>query len=192
VTVLQIPSDAKCSKCGYALRALETPRCPECGHAFDPSNLLSMDTRQRRSWRRRMIAARTLPICIWSIVAVAVAMFLKEFLPSRHETLPIAIAVFIATAVRYRLWRALSPDVQQGNASEKSFRRAAYVFVALLIVLGRGGYVSWSCPHGWARGFMGVGFAWSANGGPCRNTVGDLQSMHIVGEWYVWRGTKYY
>ena len=26
----------RCANCGYQLRGLENPRCPECGHAFDP------------------------------------------------------------------------------------------------------------------------------------------------------------
>jgi hypothetical protein len=140
-----------------------------------------------------LLAALTVPILVWSLVAVGVAMLLKDrFVPSHNEMFPIAIGVFVATVVRYRVWRAMSPDVEKGNASEKRFRRASHVFVMLLIVFGRGGYVSWSCPHGWARGVMGVGIAWSPNGGPCRNTVADLESKHVIGKWYVWIGTNYH
>ena len=28
----------QCQKCGYSLRGLTTPRCPECGKAFDPAD----------------------------------------------------------------------------------------------------------------------------------------------------------
>lgn len=31
-----IPDDAACRKCGYSLRALSEPRCPECGRTFVP------------------------------------------------------------------------------------------------------------------------------------------------------------
>lgn len=36
-----LPRDACCRRCGYSLRGLTTPRCAECGQAFDPSNIES-------------------------------------------------------------------------------------------------------------------------------------------------------
>ncbi len=35
---LAIPDAASCQKCGYCLRGLCDPRCPECGTSFDPSD----------------------------------------------------------------------------------------------------------------------------------------------------------
>jgi hypothetical protein len=32
-----------CWECGYSLRGLETPRCPECGRAFDPNDPPTMN-----------------------------------------------------------------------------------------------------------------------------------------------------
>jgi hypothetical protein len=32
-----------CWECGYSLRGLETPRCPECGRAFDPADAMTMN-----------------------------------------------------------------------------------------------------------------------------------------------------
>lgn len=38
-----LPTDtATCLDCGYALRALESRKCPECGRSFDPEVLTSM------------------------------------------------------------------------------------------------------------------------------------------------------
>jgi len=37
-----LPSDARCLDCGYLLNGLQQCRCPECGKAFDPSNLDSV------------------------------------------------------------------------------------------------------------------------------------------------------
>ncbi|MBK8267438.1 MAG: hypothetical protein IPK83_03695 [Planctomycetes bacterium] len=34
--------DVHCSRCGYNLRTLEKPRCPECGFEFEWSDLLSL------------------------------------------------------------------------------------------------------------------------------------------------------
>ncbi len=31
--------EANCARCGYPLRGLEVPRCPECGRPFDPRAL---------------------------------------------------------------------------------------------------------------------------------------------------------
>lgn len=45
----------------------------------------------------------------------------------------------------------------------------------------------YTCPHGILWGAPGVGYAYSANGGPCRNTV-QLRSWRVMGNWYVWTG----
>ena len=36
VTMLVGPEERRCVMCGYHLRGLQSCRCPECGHAFDP------------------------------------------------------------------------------------------------------------------------------------------------------------
>lgn len=38
--VTRLPWECEC--CGYLLYGLTTPRCPECGTAFDPANLESL------------------------------------------------------------------------------------------------------------------------------------------------------
>src|SRR3954464_3717123 len=42
-TPSQVPAEAMCLGCGYALRGLSTARCPECGRTFDPSDLETMN-----------------------------------------------------------------------------------------------------------------------------------------------------
>ena len=32
----RMPDEARCVRCGYLLRGLPDPVCPECGHPFDP------------------------------------------------------------------------------------------------------------------------------------------------------------
>ena len=45
-----------CSNCGYALRGLSpaTPRCPECGRAFDPADAKTYRQRPLRRWGRHV------------------------------------------------------------------------------------------------------------------------------------------
>src|SRR5688572_14959917 len=33
-----LPAGCRCMGCGYALRGLADPRCPECGREFDPDD----------------------------------------------------------------------------------------------------------------------------------------------------------
>jgi predicted RNA-binding Zn-ribbon protein involved in translation (DUF1610 family) len=46
------PSEARCLTCGYLLRGLSEPVCPECGRAFDPADESTFDMRPL-GWRRR-------------------------------------------------------------------------------------------------------------------------------------------
>jgi hypothetical protein len=39
----QVPDEAMCLGCGYALRGLSSARCPECGRGFDPADLETMN-----------------------------------------------------------------------------------------------------------------------------------------------------
>jgi hypothetical protein len=43
-----------CRKCGYALRGLTTPRCPECGRGFDLANPRTTRRRPLRRWLRHV------------------------------------------------------------------------------------------------------------------------------------------
>ena len=40
----------QCLKCGYDLRATTSLKCPECGAAFDPNELIRRARRRRRRW----------------------------------------------------------------------------------------------------------------------------------------------
>ncbi|UCE60974.1 MAG: hypothetical protein JSU63_04325 [Phycisphaerales bacterium] len=44
----QLPDDAACLKCGYLLRGLPEPRCPECSRSFDPNDPKTYVTPLRR------------------------------------------------------------------------------------------------------------------------------------------------
>jgi hypothetical protein len=51
----RLPDSAVCLHCGYLLRGLPGTICPECGHAFDPTNPLTWrDSAQGFDWRERV------------------------------------------------------------------------------------------------------------------------------------------
>jgi len=52
-----VPDTARCLNCRYLLRGLPEPRCPECGHPFDPNDPDSYydPARPKRSALRRFI-----------------------------------------------------------------------------------------------------------------------------------------
>lgn len=57
---ITIPDTARCRTCGYLLRGLVEPACPECGRAFDPQDPKSFDLdfeRRRRLWAKRVAVA---------------------------------------------------------------------------------------------------------------------------------------
>ncbi len=71
-TVAQdVGDDAICRKCGYALRGLPSPTCPECGRPFDPLDERTFDNNSRRRRRRRK----------WIALAALVVFLLAGFAP---------------------------------------------------------------------------------------------------------------
>jgi hypothetical protein len=47
------PASGKCVKCGYSLRGLKSPRCPECGHLSTPMDIkerMRATSRQTARW----------------------------------------------------------------------------------------------------------------------------------------------
>jgi hypothetical protein len=72
LTPIELPADACCCGCGYALRDLPEPRCPECGRAFDPARPRSytrVTARQRRvrRWVMRGAVLLVFGVLIWSL-----------------------------------------------------------------------------------------------------------------------------
>ena len=60
-----------CRKCGYELRGLTTPRCPECGRTFDPANPRTYRRRPIQRWHRhvkRAVIVLMTPIIFLAVV----------------------------------------------------------------------------------------------------------------------------
>ena len=66
---------ARCLTCGYLLRNLPAPTCPECGREFDPSDPESYDPEPRQNKRRKWIRR--------GVVVAGVVVLLIAFAPRR-------------------------------------------------------------------------------------------------------------
>jgi hypothetical protein len=65
----ELPETACCRKCGYLLRGLPEPICPECGRPFDPVDRQtyapSVAWRRRRKWLPRIVTVAVLAIFLF-------------------------------------------------------------------------------------------------------------------------------
>lgn len=112
---IELPPLARCVQCGYLLRALVEPRCPECGHAFDPhdpkSYHLPPGSRPRRPWLPPLSPADLRHIIIVTVVAIVYTMLALPpyayFEYADRElfviTLPLVLSAHL---VRMRPWPA--------------------------------------------------------------------------------------
>lgn len=66
-----VPPHARCLSCGYLLRGLPEPVCPECARAFDPADPSTFDADPRKRRRRRWLIRSAAAL---SILALAAAM----------------------------------------------------------------------------------------------------------------------
>jgi len=76
---VEVPEAACCLSCGYRLRGLPQPVCPECGRTFDPGDVRSYDSHPKRSRRRRWIKR---VVVVLLIVAVGYGLFPRSMIKS--------------------------------------------------------------------------------------------------------------
>ncbi len=69
--------DRYCLYCGYSLRGLTTPYCPECGLGFDPKDDLTFT---RHKWSPIRFWAR--PPSLWQVLACLLAFSVFMFIRS--------------------------------------------------------------------------------------------------------------
>jgi hypothetical protein len=80
MTGVQDEKIGACWECGYSLRGLETPRCPECGRKFDPANpaTMNMGWEVRRvvkwlmrppGWPTHLLTALAVVTSLWAAAA---------------------------------------------------------------------------------------------------------------------------
>jgi hypothetical protein len=188
-TPISPPAEARCLGCGYQLRGLNDPRCPECGRDFNPADVMTMDLPVRRRRVRRSRLLKWLPTVAWALACCALSKLLMWWLePVYAVPLPLLIpGVLVAGAARrWTRRRILAGHREPQRRSEQVFRAAGYAFA---IVVTIGAYKSDICPHAIYYEVSPVGIARNHpndphGAGPCGNHA--TWSCHVVGPWYVY------
>lgn len=97
-----IPSEAQCLTCGYLLRGLPEPKCPECGRPFDPLDATTFEGDSQR--RRRILWAKRLAVAA-GITLVVFALAPRELLTAK---MVFSCSRCGATTIVYR-WEPVPP-----------------------------------------------------------------------------------
>ena len=107
---IEIDEESRCAGCGYSLRGLSEPRCPECGMPFDPK-----DPTVEIPWLYRGALGRwetfwaTVRLVLlkpgWFAEQARRPLYVDPVSPPRFRTVCVAIgAAAIATIVTIALW----------------------------------------------------------------------------------------
>jgi hypothetical protein len=170
-----------CITCGYALRGLPRPRCPECGGEFDPH-----DPRTMRVPGWKPPTHRAPPRVRYFSHEIVVAAF-SASLALISCAWPIGVigwtCVFIAWRRRSRLLKIHEKTGQKlYNIPEGRWPWRTLVTAIFLLTLWPGAFND-RCPHARYFGIGPLGVAYSDNGGPCHNHVNG-SIIHLGGNWY--------
>ncbi len=98
-----LPADcqARCLGCGYALRGLIEPRCPECGRAFDPNDPTTYSSETRLDgWR--LLRTPPGPFSHYGALAVAVVLIINAAWPG--DTICIVFPAALAGLALGAIW----------------------------------------------------------------------------------------
>jgi hypothetical protein len=157
---LMVPDRALCLGCNYALRGLSQPRCPECGRAFDPEDLSSMNLGRPLNRVARFLLR---PTGLWAyagqFVVTAWGLWLSTCMTSRAYLgvlfmLPLSLLV-LACLVRGSIRGAAITLYRQPEAlrrvDQRLYRRMRKWFwiVIVLIVTRLPAYAVWFASRPW-------------------------------------------
>ena len=181
-----------CLGCGYALRGLGDPRCPECGRGFDPFDGKTMSV----PGLLHKPPPKTLPFSAAMIIYAVITAFVGAGgLLAGSVVIPVMSAIWWAFI--FIAWWARGPwersALARGQTLPKQPRGARHwrAIVIVLFVLCAFSGIGWSrCPHGRYYRYGPVALFRSSSfasggggGGPCRNVMtGD--AMRLSEHWY--------
>lgn len=163
---IDIDPHARCRGCGYALRELTEPRCPECGRAFNPQNHESFIL---PGLTRRRLAQRLHRLSRWLIgrdglgVQLCIASMIGVLIAGSRPGVPLAIIAIVLLLVMHWMYRTALHERRQRSSTGVRITAAVSLAIVLALSLRYD-----RCPH--AR-YIGIGpFHVAFDGRACRNS----------------------
>ena len=175
-----LADQGRCKECGYALRALTLPRCPECGRPFDPADPETMDLpehlRPRNGGPPEPFGNNMVGAAVLINVLAAAWFFIQE---------PVCQFLLVAvwTPVGIRWYRRNHASPEQLLLRPEGYRHWRRVLKATLLLSILSFPLYHSCCHATTIRIGPVGISHSTCGGPC-NTQPHHGGRHIAGNWY--------
>jgi hypothetical protein len=196
-TSVKIPSHARCRGCGYALRDLPEPRCPECGRTFDPSDpdtvyLGRLQYARTRVWPtlRALLAPRrmTLPrlaadAALAGLLATAYSRIDMRIASTAVGVMNVLLLAWLALVLLGAALMAVRPRWRDTPARWKHAQRWWVLSLILAAAALPPAMRTSGCPHASYYDFGWLGLAHSTKGGPCNNRY--WRGPHIAGGWWV-------
>jgi len=142
---LLVPENATCRQCGYALCQLTTPRCPECGSAFNPDDSSTFHLPRQRSWLKVARPPGRLHAALW--VLLIVSTIWDNTIPGWHWlrltggygvfSLLVVLGLVLNVLVRAAfLWRARQCRLKPPEKPQRSWWNWLFAPLGLAILLG--------------------------------------------------------
>ena len=94
-----MPDTSVCLDCGYSLRGLPSPICPECGRGFDPGNVATYGDPSRPLWLGLSRPPRRWPywLAVWGAMAILFALSSPGMLSPVSLAVALGVLALIAT-----------------------------------------------------------------------------------------------
>ncbi|MCH7573235.1 MAG: hypothetical protein IH891_10005 [Planctomycetes bacterium] len=100
---VQVPEQARCLTCGYLLRELDEPVCPECARRFDPEDPKTYNTDPPGRLRRRLI--------MWAIILLLIGGVGYALWPQQILTAQMTFTMKDSGhKITFRRWELLAPN----------------------------------------------------------------------------------
>ena len=100
---VQVPELARCLTCGYLLRGLDEPVCPECARGFDPEDPKTYNTDPPGRLRRRLI--------MWAIILALIGGAGYALWPQQILTAQMTFTMKDSGhKITFRRWELLAPN----------------------------------------------------------------------------------
>ncbi len=172
----------RCKECGYPLRALKVPRCPECGRGFDPADPDTMDLPEHLRKPKPSPPPRPFGDSMRD-VSIVMSVFAVMNLVAHHLLTGIVLGIgWILIGIDVFRWAFASP--QQREQRPEGYRHWRWALRMALVLSALSFIRAHSCCHATTVWFGPVGISHSSCGGPCHDGVHN-GGRHLSGNWYL-------